>query len=175
MSNHSPSKELLLVSIFGALAGGAITIFLTSKKGKKVIHRIEGDFEDITSKIKEVVYELEQSLEKNVSEKTEEWTSNIREILEQIKERIDSADLNEPQNLTMIRMSIALLEILLGLITSRVSKAGPLLKELHHLIAKNRGTIENEKISQVADKADNLIEFALLGLKVWNKIKHHRR
>ncbi|MCB1112807.1 MAG: YtxH domain-containing protein [Chlamydiales bacterium] len=194
MSNHSShSRELLLVSILGALLGGTATSLLMSKEGKKFQQNVKGMYHDVKDNIDDILHTLEEKIEENVDQKSEEWSRNARETVDKIKAQVRSVNHLEPKELGMIILAVTLLGVALGVgttliaqdktrehdifhgIASRVSSAKPLLNELHTLLNESSKCSCEHCAHTHPHATSDLMEFALLGLKLWDRVKHRSR
>jgi len=189
MNNHS-SKELFLVSILGVVVGGTATAFLMSKEGRKLRRNLEGTYSKVRENIDDVIHSIEKTVENGFDEKSEEWSEWVKDSIENIKEKVESIDLSQPKDLGLVLLAFTLLGAVLVVGTNMITHSKDKNGNMLHNIATHISTAQpiiSELFTHIngspkspsghyskAHKSNEFLQFAVLGLKLWDTIKQHK-
>lgn len=189
------SKEMLFVSILSALLGGTASALLMSKEGKILRDNVEETYLKVKENIDEVLHSLEKKQGECLDEMSEEWSENVAQKIDQVRKQMASINPLEPKDLGIVILLFTILGAVLGAgttlmiqdkrrdkedlfhgIASRLSSAQPLLSELRSLLNNYSKPSSSEPVDRPKAGATNdLLEFAVLGLKLWDRIKRRNQ
>lgn len=197
MADHlGCSKNFWAIALLGAAAGGAAAIYFAHKDSAKAPSRALGKCQKIRSDINDFLHSIESTVEKNIHDTAEEWTDRAIDTLDFVKGKVESINLSSPKEVGAVLLAAGLFGSLLGIgatlvvqgkansreeetfqaIASRIASWKPLLSELHKLVNENVKGCSSERVSRSADsRANDLLEMAVAGLRLWNSIKKKER
>ncbi len=186
MSEHSiGSKQLLAGALLGAFIGAAGATLITCSSGKKLKSDAKAKYHEIRDTVNDLVNSCQESVSENVFCQVDEWTNKAKELFGNIRSHVDYLNIGDHKELgtgllvgAMLGAGTALLlhkqfcikdEGVLNKIRSQMNNWNPIISEWHRFIdEKSKSCIAKAPLD---DRINDVFEFAVAGLKLWNKIK----
>lgn len=204
-SFHSKEMLLVsILSVFLGGAGTALFMSREGEKLNENIEgayrNVKKNIDDVLSALEDklkqkYVDDSEEDLSDGLGENSKRWSENITQTIDEIKKQMQSVDLLKSNDLGKVILFFTLLGAVLGSgtvlmiqdkkkeeedvlhsIFSRISAARPLLSELRSQLNSclKPGAEQFLNLSKNG-VANDLLDFALVGLKLWEHVKHRNR